>query len=270
MKKTFLILAGAVTHFQPRGLPDGKVSMKINIGCAGWSVPSSFAKSFAAEGSHLERYSSRFGCVEINSSFYRPHKPETYARWAESVPEHFLFSAKVPKVITHERRLRDAGEPLERFLGEVSNLGRKLGPVLVQLPPSLAFSPEVAGAFFALLRDKYSGAVVCEPRHASWFAPEAEGLLEHFQVARVAANPVLAPAAGLPAGWRRLAYFRLHGSPRVYSSPYPPEFLEALARSLNSSESDFCSAWIIFDNTAEGEATGNALDLAQMIQSQRP
>ena len=95
-------------------------------------------------GSHLERYGAILNAVEINSSFYRPHRTATYERWAASVPEDFRFAVKVPKAITHERRLKDVGDLLDRFLSEVSGLGPKLGPLLVQLPPSLSFQAGIA------------------------------------------------------------------------------------------------------------------------------
>src|SRR4051812_14660312 len=152
----------------------------IHIGCAGWSIPPQHAEKFPREESHLERYASRFGAVEINSSFYRPHRPGTYARWASSVPSDFRFAVKVPKVITHERRLESVVEPMNRFLFEVAELRDKLGPLLVQLPPSLAFDASAVNEFFAHLRQRFAGEVVCEPRHASWFEPAGEAALREF------------------------------------------------------------------------------------------
>ncbi len=119
----------------------------------------------------MQRYSSRFPAVEINSSFYRPHRPATYAKWADSVAGDFRFSVKVPKQITHERRLIDCKGLVDEFLGQCSQLGGKLGCLLIQLPPSLAFEAAVAGAFFKALRDRYQGYAVLEPRHPSWLAP---------------------------------------------------------------------------------------------------
>ena len=109
----------------------------VRIGCAGWSIPKEHGDRFPEEGTHLARYAARFPAVEINSSFYKPHRPTTYARWAASVPADFRFSVKVPKVATHERRLVDADDVLDSFLAEATQLGDKLGPLLVQLPPSL-------------------------------------------------------------------------------------------------------------------------------------
>lgn len=85
-------------------------------------------------GSHLERYGAVLNAVEINTSFYRPHRTATYTRWAASVPEDFRFAVKVPKTITHERRLKDVGELLDRFLSEAGGLGPKLGPSWCSCP----------------------------------------------------------------------------------------------------------------------------------------
>lgn len=231
---------------------------QIRIGCAGWSISKQHAALFPSAGSQLERYAQRFNAVEINSSFYRPHLPATYARWAATTPGDFLFAVKMPKAITHTRRLAGATEPLERFLAEVGQLGAKLGPLLVQLPPSLAFATGVAGTFFTLLRERFAGAVTCEPRHPSWFSAEAEALLLAFRVARVAADPAIVPAAAMPGGWRGLAYYRLHGSPEMYASAYSKTYLDALAQQLSLLAAP---AWCIFDNTALGAATTDALEL---------
>lgn len=232
----------------------------IAIGCAGWSIPRQYAEHFPDKGTHLERYAQRLSAVEINSSFYRPHRPETYARWAASVPVSFQFAVKVPKEITHTRRLRDAGDLLERFLAESAALGPKLGPLLVQLPPSLRFDAAMATVFFATLRARFAGSVVCEPRHASWFSDEAEQVLVHAQVARVAADPALAPEAARPGGWPGLVYYRLHGSPEIYASTYSAAYLAALTETLHVA-AQTGPTWCIFDNTALGAALGNARDL---------
>jgi len=102
-------------------------------------MPKQHAALFPQSGSHLERYAQRLTAVEINSSFYRPHRRTTYEAWAAAVPECFAFSVKAPKIITHEFRLLGADRALDEFLGQASGLGIKLGPLLFQLPPSLGF-----------------------------------------------------------------------------------------------------------------------------------
>ena len=236
----------------------------LNIGCAGWSLPRAWWPKFPAAGSHLERYAARLRVVEINSAFYRPHRRETYARWAAGTPAHFRFAVKLPKQITHEKRLVDAMPELELFLAQVAGLGDKLGGLLVQVPPSLAFDAGIVAHFLRGLRRRYPGLLALEPRHASWFVPEAERLLARFRTARVLADPVLYPDAAAPGGWSDTVYLRLHGSPRRYWSTYPDVLLARLARRLLLARAEGAECWCIFDNTASGEAVGNALTLAAL------
>jgi uncharacterized protein YecE (DUF72 family) len=204
--------------------------------------------------------------VEINSSFHRPHRPATYARWSAGVPTSFRFAVKLPKTITHGQRLQETGGLLDAFLGEAAGLGEKLGCFLVQLPPSLGFDPEVAADFFADLRARSSVPLACEPRHPDWFGPQADDLLRELGVARVAADPARVPEAGEPGGWPGLRYYRLHGSPRMYYSAYSGEYLAALAARLQADAAAGRTVWCIFDNTTLGAATGNALDLAETLE----
>lgn len=244
----------------------------VHVGCAGWSLPRDVQPQFPAAGTHLTRYAARLPATEINSSFYRPHRPSTYARWAASVPPAFRFSVKAPRAITHERRLEGTALLLDAFLGEVTALGAALGCLLVQLPPSLAFAPSVADAFFAALRARHEGPVVVEPRHASWFAPDADRLLHAMRVGRVAADPARVPAAAEPGGWPGAVYYRLHGSPRVYYSRYDAAYLDALAVRLRARAPAVAPAappWCIFDNTALGAATANACELLERLQDAR-
>lgn len=238
----------------------------ILIGCAGWSIPRQEQAQFPADGTHLERYANRLPAVEINSSFYRPHRTTTYVKWAEAVPPGFRFAVKVPKTITHESKLAQAIPLLDAFLEEVSGLGTRLGVLLVQLPPSLRFDRPVASRFFADLRERHAGAVVCEPRHPTWFEPQAETLLREMRVARVAADPAPVLAAARPGGWKGVAYYRLHGSPKMYYSAYTAEFLEPLAVELANTVKTGADVWCVFDNTAAGSAMTNALALVDLVR----
>ena len=237
-------------------------SASIVSGTAGWSLPRAEQPHFPPVGSHLERYSSRFAAVEINSSFHRSHKAAIWARWRDATPSGFRFSVKMPKAITHTARLNGAAELVAAFIQEVSVLEAKLACLLVQLPPSLGYDANVAESFFADLRARTSVATACGPRHESWFGPEADSLLREFKVSRVAADPARVPAAAEPGGSRALSYFRLHGSPKVYYSAYPDEFISRLAARLQRETEENRVAWCIFDNTTLGAATRNALDLA--------
>lgn len=241
----------------------------IRIGCAGWSLPRAGQDAFEPGDSHLARYASRFTLVEINSSFHRPHQRTLYEKWAASVPPTFRFCAKLPRTITHERRLVDCEAPLAEFMAQAGGLGDQLAGLLVQLPPSFAFDAGVAEAFLRLLRGRFEGALACEPRHATWFTPGAEALLADFRVARVLADPVRHEPGRWPGGWPKLVYLRLHGTPRVYYSAYDTPLLQALAVRLRQAEAEGADAWCIFDNTASGAAAGNALELRRLLEERR-
>jgi uncharacterized protein YecE (DUF72 family) len=234
----------------------------LRIGTAGWTVPSRYGAEIPLGGSHLERYAGVLNAVEINSSFHRPHQRKTYERWAQSTPPGFRFSVKVPKAMTHDQGLTGCGALLDRFAAEVAGLGDKLGVLLVQLPPKLALEKRVAGRFFRELQRRLPVPVACEPRHASWFAPEVDEWLAERRIARVAADPAPVLGAGEPGGWDGLAYYRWHGSPRIYYSDYEEAALAELGRRLDVLRQRGVPAWCIFDNTVQGAALGNALALA--------
>ncbi|MYM24981.1 DUF72 domain-containing protein [Duganella sp. FT135W] len=233
------------------------------LGCAGWSISREAAPAFDGAGSHLERYAAVLNAVEINSSFYRPHKPQTYARWAASVPDDFRFSVKLPRSITHERRLQDASALIGQFAAEAGALGNKLGCVLVQLPPSLRLDTVAAERVFPQLHEHFGCMLACEARHASWFSDEATALLHAHHITRVIADP----PAGQPGPYIATtdqSYVRLHGSPRIYYSTYDEAYLQSVAAWLAHRD-----GWCIFDNTAAGAAILNAL-LLQQLQAAAP
>ncbi|MBV8594223.1 MAG: DUF72 domain-containing protein [Caulobacteraceae bacterium] len=235
----------------------------VRIGTAGWAIPRAVAGAFPANGVGLARYAARLTCAEINATFHRPVRPATLERWAATVGDDFRFSVKAPRAITHDARLSDAGGALANFLAAARALGDRLGPLLVQLPPSLAWDPAVAAPVFARMVGE-GFAVACEPRHASWFTAECDAWLAGLGVARVAADPARCDGAERPGGWRRLTYVRLHGSPRAYWSSYDGPYLRALSERL---EADLAAdRWCIFDNTASGAAAANALELAAREQ----
>ena len=150
---------------------------KTFIGTAGWSIPADLREAFGDGESTLARYASRLDCVEINSSFHRRHRAATWQRWADSVPADFRFSVKVPKTITHERKLVDCADLIAELGYDTRGLGSKLAVLLVQLPPKLAFAADEAEQFFVALAAIGDAQIICEPRHPSWFEPEPERLL---------------------------------------------------------------------------------------------
>jgi uncharacterized protein YecE (DUF72 family) len=241
------------------------VPSKIYVGTAAWSIPREQQARFPPGESLLSRYAKVLPAVEINSTFYRPHRASTFERWAASVPRAFRFSVKIPRTITHDHQLAGSAKLLKTFLAELAPLGARLGCLLVQLAPSHEFDARIARSFFTSLRKQFDGGVALEPRHESWFAESANRLLKKFKVTRVAADPARAEGDGEPAGWPGLAYFRLHGSPRIYYSSYEDDYLHALARRLHSLQRARIPTWCIFDNTTLGAATSNALSLVERL-----
>ena len=246
----------------------------IYVGTAAWSIPKTSRDRFPKGDSILASYAQRLNAVEINSSFYREHQPKTYARWAESVPEDFRFSVKLSRRFTHEARLNlDARgiAALREALVGYRALGRKLGCVLAQLPPSLSFDPCSARAFLQALRDGYHGTVAAEPRHASWLQGEALDLLRSFDVARAWTDPSPIPNPNAhELSEPPIAYFRLHGSPEIYKSAYEGAQLDdfhARVAAVSSAEARTTDAWCVFDNTTLGHATINALDLRRSFEA---
>ncbi len=235
------------------------------IGTAAWSIPKEARLEFPGEGSVLEKYSQKFNAVEINSSFYRPHKAKTYERWAQCVPADFRFSVKLAKAISHEQKLNCTRDYLRETLEPIQHLEEKLGCLLVQLPPSFQFDLNVE-AFFEKLRSCHTGPVAFEPRHLSWASEEARKILKAYAMTQVYADPVLVPSRQGPGStndeeFETFVYLRLHGSPVLYDSSYEPERLALFEAKLKIALAKNKNAWCIFDNTKWGHATLNALSL---------
>jgi uncharacterized protein YecE (DUF72 family) len=237
---------------------------RIRVGLAGWSNPPAQRLERHADQTHLAYYAERFACVEINSSFYRPHQSATYARWRDETPASFRFSAKMPRSVTHESHLKRCAAEVARFYEEIAALQPKLAAVLVQLPPSLEFNARTVRAFFNSVPRVRGTKVVCEPRHPSWFTKTAETALRHAEVTRVAADPARCPGAEVPGGARRFAYFRWHGSPRLYYSKYSQAQLATFVAMVRKAKAT--DTWCVFDNTARYAAWDDALQFMAALR----
>ena len=221
------------------------------IATAAWSIPKNVADRFPSGGSGLERYAAVFKGVEINSTFYRHHRTTTFERWAKAVPKDFRFAVKLPREITHRRKLKDIDEVFRSFLAEISPLDGKLGPLLCQLPPNLAFHQDDAEAALGAMRSAHSGPLVIEVRHKSWASDAAMALLARHRIDRVFADPEIVWQIGDFQEPPR--YVRLHGKPKIYYSHYAASEIEAVLQELAA------DSWCVFDNTASGAAAEDAL-----------
>ncbi|OWQ45355.1 hypothetical protein CDL60_19015 [Roseateles noduli] len=248
------------------------MSARVRIGTAAWSIPKAVAGSFPGEGSQLTRYARVLGCAEINSTFTRVHRSTTFERWANETSAGFRFSAKLPEAMTHAARLKVPRAEVQAFTASLAGLGDRLAALLVQMPPSLDLDTRTARAFFRSVHAGFEGAVVCEPRHPSWFTAAADRLLMEERVGRVAADPARPTGAATPGGWLgeagdgrgAVVYYRWHGSPRMYWSRYEDDWLAARAEEISRWPAG-TEVWCIFDNTASGAATDDALRLQALL-----
>ena len=159
---------------------------KFRIGCSGWSYED-WVGPFYAKGTppkdFLKNYSSVFDAVEIDSTFYRIPNQFLISQWKKNTPDNFLFSPKFPKKITHELKLQNVSSTLSYFSKSIAGLGSKLGPSVVQLPPSFKYDSGMKDleSFVAELKTGFRYAI--EFRHKSWFRPEVYSLLKSNNIA---------------------------------------------------------------------------------------
>lgn len=199
------------------------INSKIHIGCSGFTYKH-WAGNFYPEGlpqrEWFNYYSGIFGCVELNVTFYRLVKPETFVQWREKTPPGFVFAIKGSRYITHIKRLKDTEEALERFFSGVLELGRKLSAILWQLPPNLACNIELLADFLRSLQP-YQVRNAMEFRHESWLNDEVMKLCRSRNVALCMADwPPFLNSLPLTADF---VYIRRHGHDQLYSGNYSTE-----------------------------------------------
>ncbi|KAA9161903.1 DUF72 domain-containing protein [Amycolatopsis acidicola] len=262
------------------------------MGTSGWRYPpwrGVFYPKGLAQRRELEYLSRQVNTAEINGSFYSLQRPERYRAWAAETPEDFVFAVKGGRFITHMKRLRDVETPLANFFASgVLALGHKLGPILWQLPPNLAYEPKQLTAFFdqlprtaraaaALARkhdDKLKGEAHTKPgpdrkiryalevRHSSFEHPDFPKLLADNDIACV-----IADSAGtwvtLKEVTTEFVYVRLHGDKELYASGYSERALEGWAEKIRSWQGK--DVYVYFDNDMKVHAPADAMALAARL-----
>ncbi len=240
------------------------------IGTSGWAYREWRGKFYPKglpQKDELKFLAEHLPTTEMNGTFYRIQQPTMYQKWLDASPDDFIFAVKGWRGVTHFKKLRDAGENVETFLNSgVLSLGKQLGPILWQVPPSLKFDAEVLDSFFASLPTDNDGIPLryaFEPRNASFATEEAYQVLEKHDVALV-----MADSAGKFPEFDQVTasfvYVRLHGSPRMYYSNYSQEALEQWAGKMKPWLADGRDVYVYFDNTAAGWAPQNAEQLLRM------
>lgn len=241
-----------------------RVSAEIRIGASGWHYKhwrGPFYPPGMPAAGMLDFYCERFDTVELNNSFYRLPEESALENWRKSTPAGFLFAMKASRFITHNKKLGDTASVIDTFMPRARLLGRKLGPILFQLPPRWHVNPERLGAFLQALpkRRRY----VFEMRSPDWHSEPVYKLLRDHNAAFCFFD-----LGGLQSPLEitaDFAYIRLHGPGGPYQGSYSPDALQTWARRIRSWSENLKSVYVYFDNDQEGFAPRNALDLKRLL-----
>ncbi|HLO60006.1 MAG TPA: DUF72 domain-containing protein [Bacteroidales bacterium] len=242
---------------------------KLHIGTSGWSYKHwhhIFYPDDLTSAKYLEYYITQFDCVELNSSFYHLPLNTTVEGWMRRTPPDFIFCPKLSRYITHQLRLNNAQEALERFFGIFDIMKSRLGPVLIQLPPGLRFEGNKVRSFFNILNQYYGEyRFALEIRHKSWITDEAFKILEENRIAFTIAD----------SGERYpyyettttdFVYLRFHGNGQLYASDYNPNELTEYARKIGKWLEEGKQVWVFFNNDIHGYAVQNARSLNERMK----
>jgi uncharacterized protein YecE (DUF72 family) len=235
---------------------------RTRIGTSGW-IYNHWVEIFyprdTPKSRWLEFYGDHFNTVELNASFYRLPKAQTFVNWSKRTSDDFLWAVKASRYITHVRRLSEAAEPLERLYGAVEVLGEKLGPILFQLPPSLSFNEEAFMRFCRCL--KKDRLHVLEVRHRSWEDERAIDILREHNIA-LCVSDTAGRYPYIEEDTASFVYFRLHGSRQLYASEYSEAELNEYAKKIRQRAKD---TYLYFDNDYHGYAVKNAKRIKEIL-----
>jgi uncharacterized protein YecE (DUF72 family) len=246
-----------------------KSSASIHIGTSGWSYKH-WRKIYYPEGlkqaDWLKFYTNDFMTTEINTSFYHLPSVTTTEGWKKKVPASFMFCPKMSRYLTHMKKLNDPEESMERFFDVFIPLKRKLGPVLIQLPPSLRFNEVKATALYKLCKRKYAYyRFAMEVRHSSWLSDESIKLMKQYNMAFVISQS----GTGFPYAELVTAkhiYIRFHGPEALYASSYSEEQLKDFAAMFINRKKQGHSVFAFFNNDIFGYAVQNAKRLIELCE----
>ncbi|HEX6466537.1 MAG TPA: DUF72 domain-containing protein [Terriglobales bacterium] len=240
------------------------MAAEIRIGTSGWHYKhwlGNFYPEKLPASKMLAYYYEQFDTVEINNSFYMLPKFETMQGWREATPKNFRFAVKASRFITHNKKLKDPQNALDKFLPRAEALGEKLGPILFQLPPAWRVNTERLAEFLEALPRYHS--YTFEFREPSWISDPVVKILQDYNAAFCIYDiggyhsPI-----HVTANW---AYVRLHGPGNKYQGSYSPEALGKWAAQIREWSTNLKAVYVYFDNDQAGYAAQNALTLREML-----
>jgi uncharacterized protein YecE (DUF72 family) len=241
-------------------------------GTSGWQYRDwrgSFYPAGVSAPRWLEHYARQFPTVENNGTFYRLAAPATFADWAARTPDGFVMAVKASRYLTHIRRLRDPAEPVARLLGAAASLGDRLGPVLLQLPPTMQAAPELLDQCLRVFSAEYARLsattgrelrVCVEFRHQSWETDEIRGILEHHNAALCWSDRLGRPQGPL---WRTAdwGYLRLHEGAAQPWPRYGPQSLKSWLARIAAEFPRSAGYYVYFNNDQHAAAPADAAAL---------
>jgi len=238
------------------------------VGTSGWSYDhwkGIFYPVTVKPPYYLEYYVTRFNCVELDSSFYHLPLKKTTTGWMERTPDTFMFCPKLSRYITHQKRLVDAEEPLKKYFEVFDVMKKRLGPVLIQLPPGLSFDKPLISRFLDILKEEYNDyRFAIEARHKSWITDDCFKLFNQYQIAFVIADS----GKRFPyyeAVTADFVYFRFHGHEKLYASDYSEQELQQYAEKILNWLKGTKEVWAFFNNDFYGFAVKNASRLKEIL-----
>lgn len=242
---------------------------KVHIGTSGWSYKhwkGLYYPSKLAASKWLSFYALDFEATEINSSFYRLPAEETVISWTKQVPKDFLFCPKMSRFLTHMKKLNDPEDALERYFEVFEHMKKMMGPVLVQLPPMLAFNYDKTEYFYSLLKKKYKAySFVMEVRHDSWMREESLTLMTKYQIGLVISQSGTSfPYSEMVTA--KNIYVRFHGPKELYASSYSDKMLEDFANKFYKWLKEGHEVWAFFNNDLHGYAPEDARRLMALME----
>ncbi|HEY9260957.1 DUF72 domain-containing protein [Chitinophaga sp.] len=245
------------------------VSAGIHIGTSGWSYRH-WREIYYPKGlqptDYLSFHAKKFKTTELNTSFYHLPTSSTVEGWIQKVPARFYFCPKLSRYITHIKRLTEPETTLPKFFDLFNPYLKHLGPVLIQLPPSLAFDEERITHFFGTLKKDYSDYhFALEARHESWLDPQVTSLLQQYKIAWVIAESGNRwPYAETITA--KHIYLRFHGPNGKYNALYSDKTMQHYAEKIKSWQQQKHSIWAFFNNDGHGYALQNALQLIELVK----
>jgi uncharacterized protein YecE (DUF72 family) len=222
--------------------------MALWIGTSGWQYrhwDRSFYPAEVPKDEQLRYYAARYRVVEVNATFYKLPEAGVFRTWAAATPEDFVFVVKASKFLTHFKKLKDPEEPIDRLMSRAAELGPKLGPVLLQLPPNMHRNDERLDAALALLGARAQVAV--ELRHDSWYAESVREILVRHGAALVLADR---GSRMITPEWRTASwgYLRFHGGAATPPGCYDPGTLAERAALVRDLWGERADVWVFFNN----------------------